>query len=157
MASNHVPGNARKRSLPEMISDAAEPLPDPDDPAFGRLFDRFADARVVLLGEASHGTAEFYRARAAITRRLIEAHGFTTVAVEADWPDAAAVDRYVRHRPHRAEAEPAFQRFPTWMWRNTEVVALAGWMRRHNAGLADMNTRAGSSSASRGRASRSAR
>jgi len=69
-ATNHVPGRAR--ALPQMIADAAEPLPDFNDSAFGRLFDRFADRRVVLLGEASHGTAEFYRARAAITRHLIE-------------------------------------------------------------------------------------
>ena len=142
-ASNHVPGKARNRSLPELIAEAAEPLPDLDDPAFGPLFDRFTDARVVLLGEASHGTAEFYRARASITRRLIEEHGFTIVAVEADWPDAAAVDRYVRHRAHPEDAERAFQRFPTWMWRNTEIDALAGWMREHNAGIADMNARAG--------------
>src|SRR3954470_5265179 len=74
-----------------MMAAAAEPLPDLDDPAFRRLFDRFADRRVVLLGEASHGTSEFYRARAAITRRLIEDHGFTIVAVEADWPDAAGL------------------------------------------------------------------
>src|SRR5215210_7049570 len=95
-ASNHLPGQSRGQTLPEMITEAAEPLPDLDDPAFGPLFDRFADRRVVLLGEASHGTSEIYRARAAITRRLSEAHGFTIVAVEADWPDAAAVDRYVR-------------------------------------------------------------
>ena len=69
--------------------------------AVRRRFDRFADARVVLLGEASHGTSEFYRARAAISRRLIERHGFNIVAVEADWPDAATIDRYVRHRPAR--------------------------------------------------------
>jgi protein-L-isoaspartate(D-aspartate) O-methyltransferase len=142
-ASNHAPGAARNRSLPELIADAAEPLPDFNDPAFGALFDRFAEARVVLLGEASHGTAEFYRARAAITRRLIEEHGFTIVAVEADWPDAAAVDRYVRHRPHRAAPEPPFQRFPTWMWRNTEVDALIDWMRQHNDGIDDMDRRAG--------------
>src|SRR4051795_10450441 len=86
-ASNHVPGQARGKTLPRMIAEAAEPLPELSDPAFGRMFDRFADRRVVLLGEASHGTSEFYRARAAITRRLVEAHGFTIVAVEADWPD----------------------------------------------------------------------
>ena len=86
------------RTLPQLIAQAAEPLPEIDDPAFGAMFDRFGDARVVLLGEASHGTSEFYRARAAITRRLVERHGFTIVAVEADWPDAAAIDRYVRHR-----------------------------------------------------------
>ena len=131
-ATNHVPGQSRGRTLPEMIAEAAEPLPELDDPAFGRLFDRFAERRVVLLGEASHGTSEFYRARAAITRRLIEQHGFTIVAVEADWPDAAAVDRYVRHRPARPGAEPPFQRFPTWMWRNTDVDAFIEWMRAHN-------------------------
>jgi erythromycin esterase-like protein len=118
--------------LPGLIADWAEPLPDLDDPAFGELFDRFADARVVLLGEASHGTAEFYRARAAISRRLIERHGFTIVAVEADWPDAATIDRYVRHRPAREGEMRAFERFPTWMWRNTEVDAFIGWMRGHN-------------------------
>lgn len=125
-------GPARMRSLPEMIAAAAEPLPDFDDPAFGELFDRFGDRRVVLLGEASHGTSEFYQARAAITRRLIEKHGFTIVAVEADWPDAAAIDRHVRHRPSRADADPPFQRFPTWMWRNTDVAAFVDWMRQHN-------------------------
>ena len=111
-ASNHVPGHARGQSLPQMIAQAAEPLPDFDDPTFGELIDRFADRRIVLLGEASHGTSEFYRARAAITQRLIERHGFTILAVEADWPDAAAVDRYVRHRPARPDAERPFQRFP---------------------------------------------
>ena len=131
-ASNHVPGRSRGRTLPEWVAEAAEPLPELSDPAFGRLFDRFASCRVVLLGEATHGTAEFYRARAAITRRLVENHGFTLVAVEADWPDAAAIDRHVRHRPPRAGAEPPFQRFPTWMWRNTEVAALIDWVRAHN-------------------------
>ena len=114
------------------VGEAAEPLPDPADPAFGEAFDRFACARIVLLGEASHGTSEFYRARAAITRRLIEEHGFTIVAVEADWPDAATIDRYVRHKPARKDAEPAFRRFPTWMWRNTDVEAFTGWLREHN-------------------------
>lgn len=130
------------KPLPELISDAAEPLPDFDDPAFGALFDRFGDRRVVLLGEASHGTSEFYRARAAITRRLIEHHGFTIVAVEADWPDAAAIDRYVRHRPGRS-GEVAFQRFPTWMWRNLEVADFIGWLHRYNAAVPDQRNRIG--------------
>src|SRR5437764_8692913 len=118
-ATNHVPGQSRGQTLPEMIAEAAEPLPPFDDgPAFGRLFDRFAKRRVVLLGEASHGTSEFYRARPAITRHLVMHHGFTNIAVEADWPDANAVDRHVRHRPTRTPAEPPFQRFPTWMWLN---------------------------------------
>ena len=124
------------RPLHRLIADAAEPLPGFDDPAFGRLFDRFGRARVVLLGEASHGTSEFYRARAAITRRLVEAHGFRIVAVEADWPDAAVVDRYVRHLPPPASGEPAFERFPAWMWRNSDVQAFIGWLRGHNDGLA---------------------
>ncbi|MCW1382865.1 erythromycin esterase family protein [Novosphingobium sp. KCTC 2891] len=114
---------------------AAELLPSPDSGDFADLFERFADARVILLGEATHGTHEFYAARAAITRRLIERHGFNIVAVEGDWPDIARIDDYVRHnaaRPHRGDA---FARFPTWMWRNVEVLGFADWLRAHNAAL----------------------
>ncbi|TWI05759.1 protein-L-isoaspartate(D-aspartate) O-methyltransferase [Luteimonas cucumeris] len=121
-------------SILASIREAAVPLPEFDDPAFGRAFDDFAAARVILLGEASHGTSEFYLARAAITRRLIEAHGFNIVAVEADWPDAAAIDRHVRLKPARDDEAPAFQRFPTWMWRNAEVAGFVEWLRRHNSG-----------------------
>jgi protein-L-isoaspartate(D-aspartate) O-methyltransferase len=122
----------RAPMLPKLIALAAEPLPDFDDPAFGALFDRFANKRVVLLGEASHGTSEFYRARAAITRRLIERHGFTIVAVEADWPDAAAINRRVRGlTPSSKEARP-FQRFPTWMWKNRDVEDFLIWLTTHN-------------------------
>jgi protein-L-isoaspartate(D-aspartate) O-methyltransferase len=127
-------GRSEPRTLPELMAAAADELPDVDDPAFGAMFDSYASARVVLLGEASHGTSEFYRARAAITKRLIEEHGFTIVAVEADWPDAAAIDCFVRHRPKREGEEAAFQRFPTWMWRNTDVDAFIRWMRGHNEG-----------------------
>lgn len=133
-ASNHVPGHTHFRSLTEMIGAAVEPLPSFRGPNFGALFDRFAQSRVVLLGEASHGTSEFYQARAAITRHLIEKQGFTIVAVEADWPDAAAIDHYVRHRASRRPDEKPFERFPTWMWRNTDVVAFVEWMREHNDG-----------------------
>ena len=122
------------RSLPQLIADAAEPLPDIEDPAFAALFDRYADARIVLLGEASHGTSEFYRARAAITRRLVERHGFTIVALEADWPDAATLDRVVRHREWREGEEKAFARFPTWMWRNREFDRFVRWLYGHNEG-----------------------
>jgi erythromycin esterase-like protein len=113
---------------------AAEPLPEIGDAGFAAAYDRFGDARVVLLGEASHGTSQFYRARAAITRRLIEEHGFSIVAVEADWPDAANVDRFVRHRLRREGEEAAFRRFPTWMWRNAEVEAFITWLRGRNEG-----------------------
>jgi erythromycin esterase-like protein len=110
-----------------------EPLPEPDEAGdFGPFFDRFADAKVVLLGEATHGTSQFYRARAAITRRLIEKHGFNIVAVEADWPDAARIDRHVRHHAHEPSSEEAFARFPTWMWRNVEVHDFVEWLRAHN-------------------------
>jgi len=125
---------AKPREPHEIVAEAAEVLPDLDDPTFGAAFDRFGDRRVVLLGEASHGTSEFYRARAAITRRLVDEHGFRLVAVEADWPDAAAIDRHVRGKPPLPGAEPPFRRFPTWMWRNTDFDAFIGWMREHNAG-----------------------
>jgi len=118
------------------LKQAVEPLPEIEDEAFAAAFDRFAESRVVLLGEASHGTREFYRARAAITRRLIERHGFDVVAVEADWPDAAAIDRHVRLKPAQDGAETPFTRFPTWMWRNREVDDFVRWLRKHNGALA---------------------
>jgi erythromycin esterase-like protein/predicted phosphoribosyltransferase len=115
----------REESLP--VQDGA-----PGDSA---LFDLVGDAQYVLLGEASHGTHEFYDARARMTRRLIEDKGFTAVAVEADWPDAYRVNRYVRARSDDEVAEEAlrgFVRFPTWMWRNTVVLDFVGWLREHN-------------------------
>jgi erythromycin esterase-like protein/predicted phosphoribosyltransferase len=99
------------------------------------LIRAIASARVVLLGEASHGTHEFYRERAFITERLIAEAGFSAVAVEADWPDAYRVNRYVRGASEDASAVDAlgdFSRFPTWMWRNTDVVAFVEWLRAHN-------------------------
>lgn len=132
-----------RKALPQMVADAAEPLPDIEDPSFGPLFDRYGDRRVVLLGEASHGTSEFYRARAAITRHLIENHGFTIIAVEADWPDAAAINRYVTHQSAREFEDAAFTRFPTWMWRNTVVDGFSHWLRAHNAQVSDPDLQAG--------------
>lgn len=99
--------------------------------------DRVGDARVVLLGEATHGTHEFYRERAVITKRLIEEKGFTAVAIEADWPDAFRVNRFVQGANDDTDAEEAlsgFRRFPTWMWRNAEVLDFVGWLRSHNEG-----------------------
>ena len=114
---------------------AAEPLPPPEQyEAFASRFDQFGEAGLVLLGESTHGTSEFYRARSVITRRLIEKHGFTLVAVEADWPDAARIDAYARHHAARPKRGDSFQRFPTWMWRNREVLAFADWLRSHNEG-----------------------
>ncbi len=111
-------------------------LPALDDDCFADCFEHLADARVVLIGEASHGTSEFYRARASITRRLIERHGFTIVAAEADWPEAARIHRYVRQQQPPAWIAEGFKRFPTWMWRNQEVAEFADWLRRHNAARA---------------------
>ncbi len=128
------PEPAAPKTLAQHLHEAAEPLPMPEDPEFGAFFDRFGDKRVVLLGEASHGTSEFYRARAAITRRLIEKHGFTIVAAEADWPDAAAVN----HDIHGHDGPPArsgvFTRFPTWMWRNREFDDFVTSLRQINSG-----------------------
>ena len=94
---------------------------------------RIGDARVVLLGEATHGTSEFYRLRARITRELIERKGFSFVAIEGDWPDAARIDHYVRHSKARPSEWTAFARFPVWMWRNREVREFVDWLRKHNA------------------------
>ncbi|MGH7476658.1 MAG: erythromycin esterase family protein [Longimicrobiales bacterium] len=121
----------------ERVRDAAVRLRgEPSD--FEALLARIGDARIVLLGEATHGTHEFYRARARLTQRLIREKGFNIVAVEADWPDAYRVNRYVRLSGQDRDADRAlgdFQRFPRWMWRNTDVVALIDWLREHNAAL----------------------
>jgi len=123
-------------AIPDLIRAEAVTLPSISSPAFGAAFDRFAGgARVILMGEASHGTAEFYRARAAITKRLVKEHGFNIVAVEADWPDASTIDRHVRLKPPVTLKEPPFRRFPTWMWRNQEVSEFVAWLKEHNSNL----------------------
>ena len=102
----------------------------------GPFLDLVGDARFVLLGEASHGTHDFYHERAEITKRLIIEKGFNAVAVEADWPDAYRVNRYVRGEGDDSNANSAlsgFERFPTWMWRNTVVLDFVEWMRNANS------------------------
>ena len=97
------------------------------------------EATIVMLGEATHGTQEFYALRAAITKQLVTEKGFDAVAVEADWPDALQVHRHVQGEAAEGDAVAAlagFERFPRWMWRNTEILALVDWLREHNAGLA---------------------
>jgi erythromycin esterase-like protein/protein-L-isoaspartate O-methyltransferase len=123
------PGTAAAARL---VREVAEPFGAITDFDPGSILERVGDARLVLIGEASHGTAEFYSLRARLTRALIEHRGFGFVAVEADWPDAAEVDRYVRHRPPDRSIEP-FARFPTWMWRNREVAEFVDWLHRWNA------------------------
>src|SRR5690606_31129993 len=104
---------------------------------YDTVLDSVGAAQVVLLREATHGTREFYRARALITRRLIREKGFNAVAVEADWPDALRVSRFVQDKGRPDEDGRAalsdFRRFPRWMWRNPEVLAFVSWLRQHNA------------------------
>jgi erythromycin esterase-like protein len=112
---------------------------------FGPILDRIGDAHVVLVGEATHGTHEFYRFRAELTKRLIEREGFRLVAAEADWPDAYRVNRWVQHQSGDESAREAlgsFERFPQWMWRNTEVLEFVEWLRAFNAEL-ESDRRAG--------------
>ena len=120
--------------LARAIAQIATPLtgtPADLDP----LLELAGDARFVLIGEASHGTHDFYRLRAELTKRLIREHGFTAIAAEADWPDAYRVNRYVRAGSSDPDGEAAlrdFQRFPQWMWRNADVLDMVGWLRAHN-------------------------
>jgi protein-L-isoaspartate(D-aspartate) O-methyltransferase len=129
------PAIARRPPLALLIGECAERVESPDTPRIDAFVERVGDARVVLLGEATHGTSEFYRMRAAITRELVARKGFNIVAVEADWPDAARIDGYVRHRAADKAQWKAFARFPTWMWRNEEVASFVEWLREHNRGL----------------------
>ncbi len=125
--------SSRPAAIARLIREAAVPIADIEQADIGSLLDRIGDARVVLLGEATHGTSEFYRMRARITKELILRHGFNFIAVEADWPDAARINQYVRQEPVRQEQWKAFARFPTWMWRNHEVLEMVEWIRAWNA------------------------
>lgn len=130
-------------AITRLLREQAEPLTDLDDPALDALLERIGDARLVLLGESTHGTSEFYRARARISRALIERHGFDFVAVEADWPDAMRINHYVSGDLPRSSVDfTPFSRFPTWMWRNEEVSAFVEWLRAHNLARAEAGKRA---------------
>jgi erythromycin esterase-like protein len=124
-------------TLADKIRESAQPLATGPN-AYDRLMQRVGDAHFVLLGEASHGTHEFYRDRVDITKRLVTDKGFTAIATEADWPDAYRVDRYVRGKSRDTSAVEAlggFRRFPAWMWRNEDVVVLVDWLRTYNDAL----------------------
>src|SRR4051812_20336383 len=114
---------------------------------YDALLQLIGDAKYVLLGEASHGTHEFYKARAEITKRLITEKNFTVIAWEADWPDALRVNRYIRGAntddKDAEESLRGFQRFPIWMWRNADVLDLVGWLREHNSSLPRDKAKAG--------------
>jgi erythromycin esterase-like protein len=134
-----------ERTILEAIRREAHPLTG-DHRDYDALLALIGDARIVLLGEASHGTHEFYRERARITKRLIAEHGFTALAIEGDWPDAYRVNRYIRGAREDGDAEEAlrgFGRFPTWMWRNADLLDMVGWLRAHNEALAREARRVG--------------
>lgn len=133
---------------------AIDPAENPD-----RILELIGDSSIVLLGEATHGTREFYRVRAEICKRLITEKGFDAIAVEADWPDALRVNRFIQARLNMAgsnapdksteagktadEALHGFERFPQWMWRNTEIVELVSWLRWHNMQVAEERDKIG--------------
>jgi erythromycin esterase-like protein len=129
----------------ETMRAAAHPL-NGSAQDYDPLIDLIGDARLVLLGAASHGTHEFYYARAQITERLIKEKGFTAIAAEADWPAAYRVNRYVRGMSNDVDAVEAlngFQFFPAWMWRNTDVVEWIEWLRGYNSALPESATKIG--------------
>jgi erythromycin esterase len=131
------PGETRE--LIQQVARLALPLDGPAD--LDPLLKRIGDARYVLLGEASHGTSEYYQWRTRISQRLIREKGFSFIAVEGDWPDCYRVNRYVKCLPDSGtdarEVLEAFVRWPTWMWANEEIVDLGEWLHRHNAELAE--------------------
>lgn len=138
----HAKGRFNASSMPpedqhlvERIAKVVEPFDSVDDLPLEGLLKRIGDSRLVLMGEASHGTAEFYQARQRITRALIEEKDFDFVAIEGDWPDVARIDSYVQHAQSPHSEWTAFARFPTWMWRNEEVLGFIEWLRQYNANL----------------------
>ncbi|MBX9792630.1 MAG: protein-L-isoaspartate(D-aspartate) O-methyltransferase [Pirellulales bacterium] len=129
-------------TVAELIRETIEPLQEIETANLGPLGERIGDSRVVLIGEATHGTSEFYRLRAEITKQLIQHRGFKFVAIEADWPDAARIDQYVRRLPPPdGRGWQAFARFPTWMWRNREMLAFIEWLREFNLAIEDPRER----------------
>jgi protein-L-isoaspartate(D-aspartate) O-methyltransferase len=130
------PAPDKEDLLVRQLADSAEPFRSIETADLNPLMERIGSKRIVLLGEATHGSSEFYRMRARITQELIVKKGFRFIAIEGDWPDAARVDHYVRHLNYPPSEWTAFARFPTWMWRNTEVREFVDWLRKHNGAVA---------------------
>jgi protein-L-isoaspartate(D-aspartate) O-methyltransferase len=126
---------AERTRLAGIVAEGCEPFESVEHAPLDAILKRIGDARVVLIGESTHGTREFYRLRARITEALISRAGFNMVAIEGDWPDVAAIDRRVRRRAGIALREPMFSRFPTWMWRNDEMQRFTEWLAARNACL----------------------
>jgi erythromycin esterase-like protein len=136
---------ANNANLTDALRGVVTPY-DTSPKALDPLMDLVGEARYVLIGEASHGTHEFYRTRAQLTKRLIREKGFTAVAVEADWPDAWRVNRFVRgfdDSPDANDALGGFKRFPQWMWRNADVLDFAGWLREYNDSVREGRAKCG--------------
>jgi len=133
---------SRPALVAELIREAADPFQEIKEFESAPLLERIGNSRLVLIGEATHGTSEFYRMRAEITKQLITRRGFRFVAIEADWPDAARIDGYVRRlQPLDGHRWEAFSRFPTWMWRNREVLEFIEWLRTYNQSIDDPQQR----------------
>jgi erythromycin esterase-like protein len=138
-------GRVSENLVIDAIREAAHPLSG-GARDYDPLMRLIGDSKFVLLGEASHGTHEFYKERAEITKRLITEHGFNVIAAEADWPDALRLHRYITAQSSDASALEGltdFQRFPAWMWRNADVLDFAGWLRAHNDEIKDVRRRVG--------------
>jgi erythromycin esterase len=129
--------SAAAQDISDLLREHAVPFETPDE--LSSLADHTTGERLVLMGEASHGTSEFYTKRAALSRYLIENHGFNFIAVEADWSSTSRINMYVKHKPGGPEtideAMDAITRWPLWMWKNQEVKELVEWMREYNANL----------------------
>jgi len=144
-AADRASSLATRESVVEALRRAVQPLSG-ESKDYDALMEQIGDSRVVMLGEATHGTHEFYRERMRITQRLIKEKGFAGVVIEGDWPDALRVNQYVRWENRDATAEQAlsaFAQFPLWMWGNTDVRDLVEWMRQHNDALPREDTRVG--------------
>lgn len=126
----------RDSRLRDLVADNCEPFQSIEQANIDPLLERIGDARIVLIGEATHGTSEFYRLRNRITAELITRKRFRCVAIEGDWPDAARIDHFVRHFDYPPSEWVAFSRFPAWMWRNEDVREFVDWLRLHNSNRA---------------------
>lgn len=137
------PAPLTEQQVPARIAEVAESFDSIESADLTGVLDRIGDCRLVLIGEASHGTSEFYEMRARITKELISQKHFDFVAIEADWPDASRIDRYVRGFENDQKPWQAFSRFPTWMWRNEETLRFIDWLREHNASQPNRDKRVG--------------
>lgn len=132
-------------NLIDTLTTAAEPISQ-DHNKFTSLLEKIGDARFVLIGEATHGTHEFYQARAEITRELIRNKGFMAIAIEGDWPDAYQVNRYLHGKWNKEDCGQAlagFKRFPQWMWRNTTLLPFLQWLRGYNDNVLESQIKVG--------------